>query len=221
VAIAWRSIVERDPDTKTDTRRQRYRFCRIRRRTGRIAVSVTDLRRSNRLRWRRYANFGGTRLWIGCASGHSRGLLVDRIEEPKSQKQVRTFGTTTRELLRLREWLLAEACTHVAMESTGVYWKPIYAILEGAFEIMVAYSSTSRKSGSQDGREGCGMDCRVYFAPASFGLTRYSSQARGKSFCGVQSVAEANRERQYHVGECDHRRFRRFRLANAARSSRR
>ncbi len=56
----------------------------------------------------------------------------------KVKKQVRPFGTTTRELLALREWLQAEGCTHVAMESTGVYWKPVYAILEGAFELLVA-----------------------------------------------------------------------------------
>jgi transposase len=120
-------------------------FCRTRKRKGRIAVSVTDLRRSNRLRWRRYANSGGTRLWIGCASGHSGGLLVDRIEERESPEADGTFGTTTRELLSLREWLLAEACTHVAMESTGVYWKPIYAILEGAFEIVVANAQHVKK----------------------------------------------------------------------------
>jgi transposase len=53
-------------------------------------------------------------------------------------KQVRTFGSTTRELVSLREWLLAEGCTHAAMESTGVYWKPVYAVLEGALEIVVA-----------------------------------------------------------------------------------
>jgi transposase len=40
--------------------------------------------------------------------------------------------------MSLREWLLSEGCTHIAVESTGVYWKPIYAILEGAFEIVVA-----------------------------------------------------------------------------------
>ena len=45
------------------------------------------------------------------------------LKNGKVQKQVRTFGTTTRELLGLREWLLSEGCTHVAMESTGVYWK--------------------------------------------------------------------------------------------------
>jgi transposase len=63
----------------------------------------------------------------------------------KVHKQVRTFGTTTRELVSLREWLLAEGCTHVAMESTGVYWKPIYAILEGAFEIVVANAQHVKK----------------------------------------------------------------------------
>jgi transposase len=61
------------------------------------------------------------------------------------QKQMRTFGTTTRELISLREWLLSEGCTHLAMESTGVYWKPIYAILEGAFHIVVANAEQVKK----------------------------------------------------------------------------
>ena len=43
----------------------------------------------------------------------------------KVKKQIRTFGTTTRELLVLREGLQGEGCTHVGMESTGVYWKPV------------------------------------------------------------------------------------------------
>jgi transposase len=41
----------------------------------------------------------------------------------------RTFGTTTADLLALRDWLTAQGCTHVAMESTGVYWKPIRQVL--------------------------------------------------------------------------------------------
>jgi transposase len=65
-------------------------------------------------------------------------LLVIR-KSGKIQKQLRSFGTTTRELLELREWLSSEHCNHVAMESTGVYWKPIYAVLEGDdLEIVVA-----------------------------------------------------------------------------------
>jgi transposase len=65
----------------------------------------------------------------------------------KVHKQVRTFGTTTRELVSLREWLVSEGCTHVAMESTGVYWKPVYAILEGegTFKIVVANAQHVKK----------------------------------------------------------------------------
>jgi transposase len=53
------------------------------------------------------------------------------------QKQIRRFGTTTREIQSLAEWLKQVGCTHVAMESTGVYWKPVYNILEGQFELLV------------------------------------------------------------------------------------
>ncbi len=53
------------------------------------------------------------------------------------KKEVRTFGTMTHDLLRLAEWLKGNGVTHVAMESTGVYWKPIYNILEGDFEVLL------------------------------------------------------------------------------------
>jgi transposase len=71
-------------------------------------------------------------------------LLMVR-KDGKVQKQIRTFGSTTRELVCLREWLLSEGCTHLAMESTGVYWKPVYAILEGALEIVVANAQHVKK----------------------------------------------------------------------------
>ncbi len=48
---------------------------------------------------------------------------------------VETFGTTTPDLLALRDWLKAHAVTDVAMESTGVYWKPVYYVLEDEFEV--------------------------------------------------------------------------------------
>jgi transposase len=54
---------------------------------------------------------------------------------PQRRQEVRTFGTTTRELLRLTDWLTAAGCTHVAMESTGVYWRPVYNLLEESFEL--------------------------------------------------------------------------------------
>lgn len=52
-------------------------------------------------------------------------------------KEVCTFGTMTNELLRLSEWLAHHQVTQVAMESTGVYWKPIYNLLEGDFEVLL------------------------------------------------------------------------------------
>jgi transposase len=58
-----------------------------------------------------------------------------RIPDERGQRrqQVRTFGTVAAELLALRDWLEAHGVTHVAMESTGVYWKPIFYVLEEAF----------------------------------------------------------------------------------------
>ena len=52
-------------------------------------------------------------------------------------KQIRTFGTMTHDLLALADWLAAAGCTHVAMESTGVVWKPIYNLLEDRFALVV------------------------------------------------------------------------------------
>lgn len=51
--------------------------------------------------------------------------------------EVRTYETVTRGLLALADWLRSEAVTHVAMESTGVYWKPVFNILEAHFEILL------------------------------------------------------------------------------------
>lgn len=56
----------------------------------------------------------------------------------KPRKEVRTFSTVTSGLLALREWLRFEGCTQVGMESTGVYWEPIYNILEGHFDLLLA-----------------------------------------------------------------------------------
>ena len=55
----------------------------------------------------------------------------------KPRKEVRSFGTMTRDLEALRDWLKELGVTRVGMESTGVYWKPVYAILEGHFELIV------------------------------------------------------------------------------------
>ena len=57
----------------------------------------------------------------------------------KPSKEVRTFSTTTTQLLALAEWLEECKCSHIAMESTGVYWKPVWNLLEGSsFELILA-----------------------------------------------------------------------------------
>lgn len=55
----------------------------------------------------------------------------------RPKREVRRFGTFLKDLLELRAWLEQNQCTHVAMESTGVYWRPVYAVLEGGFELVV------------------------------------------------------------------------------------
>ena len=62
-----------------------------------------------------------------------------RIQEGRRARiDVRTFGTTTGELLQLHAWLVESGCTHVAIESTGVYWKPVFNLLEGSVEVVLA-----------------------------------------------------------------------------------
>jgi transposase len=60
------------------------------------------------------------------------------IEQGRIQREVRTFRTTTSQLLELSSWLSESGCEHVAMEATGVYWKPVWHILEGNFELVLA-----------------------------------------------------------------------------------
>jgi transposase len=88
------------------------------------------------------------------------------------RKEVRTFGTMTEDILALGDWLAAAGCRHVAMESTGVLWKPIYNLLEGAFELRLA---NARHIKAVPGRKTDVRDCewiadllRHGLLPASF-----------------------------------------------------
>jgi transposase len=64
---------------------------------------------------------------------------VRHTVDGKVDREVRTFKTTTKDLLGLSEWLSAEGCTHIVMEATGVYWKPVWHILsDGEFELVLA-----------------------------------------------------------------------------------
>ena len=59
-------------------------------------------------------------------------------ERGRRHKQARTYGTMTADLERLRAWLVEQGVTHVAMESTGVYWKPVFNLLEPHVEVLLA-----------------------------------------------------------------------------------
>jgi transposase len=87
----------------------------------------------------------------GCCAGldvHPRTVVASaRRLDPDGQvhRQTRTFGTTTAELLEMDDWLAAQGVTHVAMESTGVYWKPVYHILEGHFTLLLVNAAHLKK----------------------------------------------------------------------------
>jgi transposase len=71
---------------------------------------------------------------------HLRFLVVclSIVEADQRRQEIRTFRNETTDLLALRGWLLQEGCSHVGMESTGVYWLSVYRRLEGFFELVVA-----------------------------------------------------------------------------------
>jgi transposase len=71
---------------------------------------------------------------------HKRSVAacVRRLEaDGRLDQETRTFGTMTRDLLEMADWLAAAGVTHVAMEATGVYWKPIYNLLEERFTLLL------------------------------------------------------------------------------------
>jgi transposase len=80
----------------------------------------------------------------GCCGGldiHKRfvvACVLTTAADGQVQKATRTFSTMTDELLALRDWLTEVGCTHVAMESTSAYWRPIYNLLEGHLTVLVA-----------------------------------------------------------------------------------
>jgi transposase len=71
---------------------------------------------------------------------HKKTVVATRmrvVTEEEVEQETKTFGTTTPELLELYDWLNEWDLSHVAMESTGDYWKPVYNVLEGRFETWV------------------------------------------------------------------------------------
>lgn len=95
------------------------------------------------------------------------------LQEPSGQVQqaIRRFGTMTRDLLELADWLQDQQVTHVAMESTGVYWKPGWNILEGQF-VMVLVNAQHIKA--VPGRKTDTRDCQWIADLLQHGLLRGS-----------------------------------------------
>jgi transposase len=85
--------------------------------------------------------------------------------------QVRTFGTMTQDIRTLCDWLIAEGVTHVAMESTGVFWRPIFNILEEHFQILVV---NARHVKNVAGRKTDIKDCEWIAQLLQCGLLRGS-----------------------------------------------
>ena len=73
----------------------------------------------------------------GCGLDVHKRTIAACIMEADLKKEIRTYHTMTNDLLRLKEWLKDSGVTHVAMESTGVYWKPVFNILEGSFDVIL------------------------------------------------------------------------------------
>jgi transposase len=83
------------------------------------------------------------------------------IEDGQRSKELRHVSTMTGDILALKAWLLASGCRQIAMESTGVYWKPIFHLLEDSFEIVLVNAQHMRiRTWTKNGCERRRMDCR-------------------------------------------------------------
>ena len=81
---------------------------------------------------------------ICCGIDVHAKMLVACVVGADGEPQLRTFSTMTADLLRLRDWLQAAHCTQVAIESTGVYWKPVFNMLADAVRVMLVNPEHAR-----------------------------------------------------------------------------
>ena len=93
---------------------------------------------------------------------HKRFVVacLSLIHNEERHKEIRQFSTMTSDLHVLKEWLKAAGCTHIAMESTGVYWKPLFHVLAGEFEICLVNAQHMKAVAfPKKGRQRCRVDC--------------------------------------------------------------
>ena len=115
-------------------------------------------------------------------------------DDGRLHKEVQTFGTMTRDLLGLSDWLASQGVTHVAMESTGVYWKPVCNILEGPFEVLLVNAQHIKQV---PGRKTDVKDCEWIAQLLQHGLLRASFIPPPP----IRELRELTRQRAQLVGE--------------------
>lgn len=106
---------------------------------------------------------------------HKRTVVACLIvpgDDGKPRKEIRTFETLTDDLLKLSDWLSAHRVTHVAMESTGVFWKPIWNLLEGDERVLLLVNARHVKA--VPGRKTDVRDCEWLADLLRHGLLRGS-----------------------------------------------
>jgi len=117
---------------------------------------------------------------------HKESLVacLRQQEGRRKHAEVQSFGTTTAEILRLHAWLSAAGCTHVAMESTGVYWQPVFNLLEGSFGVVLAKAHHIKAvTWPEDRRQGLRVAGRP--ARARTDSARVSFRPRRFGSCGI------------------------------------
>lgn len=105
---------------------------------------------------------------------HKKRVVVclRRVDDQgKVHKEVRTFGTFTRDLLELGDWLSKEGVRHAAMESTGVFWKPVFNVLQGQLQLMLVNAQHIKQV---PGRKTDVKDCEWIAQLLQHGLLRPS-----------------------------------------------
>jgi transposase len=107
----------------------------------------------------------------GRAPGHCGGVRAGPWPGRPAHPDRPTFGTTAADLLALRDWLEAQGVTHVAMESTGVYWKPVYYVLEESFTCLLVNAAHLKHV---PGRKTDVQDCAWIAQVLEHGLVRGS-----------------------------------------------
>jgi transposase len=108
---------------------------------------------------------------------HTKSVTACRLvsdstgQAPEGVAELRTFGTMTIELLALADWLVEAGVTHIAMESTGEYWKPVYNLLEGLVTIFLVNASHGK---NVPGRKTDPADARWLAKLMRYGLLQAS-----------------------------------------------